>query len=186
MTAAPARIRRAIRYAQMDGNPVGDVREANMHRARMTCSDRLRQPNGQDWSETVGMSPSGRFRVVEDRADKTAPFSRMGVRWDLARWLFALVAVLMATAILVMIASIGNTAIRIRNLDIKIQAATEEHEKLQADIALQDGDVSVCTEAVKLNLVSSQGTKAITLTAPTGADHTPENEETGIRADASY
>ena len=64
-------------------------------------------------------------------------------------------------------------------------AAVKAAKTVEEVLAQQSGDISVCTEAVKLNLVSSGGVRPISLTAPTGArmtlvetNRTPESSET--------
>ena len=49
----------------------------SLHRQRMTCSDSL-QPfsRTQDWTSGMTISPSGRFRVVEEAQPKRRAFSR--------------------------------------------------------------------------------------------------------------
>ena len=57
----------------------------SLHRQRMTCSDSMQTfTNTQDWTSGLGMSPSGRFRVVEEAKPKRRMFSREGIRWDAA------------------------------------------------------------------------------------------------------
>ena len=52
-----------------------------------------------------------------------------------------------------------------------------KNERLQAEIELQAGSSSVCTEAVKLNLISSNGARTIRLTAPVNAQLTFSSAE---------
>ena len=48
----------------------------SLHRQRMTCSDSMQTfTNTQDWTNGLGMSPSGRFRVIEEAKPKRRMFS---------------------------------------------------------------------------------------------------------------
>ena len=57
-------------------------------------------------------------------------------------------------------------------LESKINAITERNDQMKSELEIKAGDVSVCTEAVKLNLISSRGVQTIQLTAPTEANLT--------------
>ncbi len=90
-----------------------------------------------------------------------------------------------------MVAPIGAGSLRIRRLQARIESAETVGERLRGELALNTGDISVCTKAVELNLISSGGAPTIRLTAPKGATMTlvrtgmPETtEEPEIRADA--
>jgi hypothetical protein len=48
----------------------------------------------------------------------------------------------------------------------------DKNQRLQAEIEMSTDTASVCTEAVKLNLISSGGARTIRLTAPTNAQLT--------------
>ena len=69
----------------------------SLHRQRMTCSDSMQTfTNTQDWTNGLGMSPSGRFRVIEEAKPKRRMFSREGIRWD-ASWILLIATVLVFT-----------------------------------------------------------------------------------------
>ncbi len=147
------------------------IRGVSARRARMT--DRLsedRFPNTQDWSVKAGVSPSGRFQVVEEPRHRTALISAAGIRWDLARVMLMVIGSVMIIVLLVMLATIGSSSLQIRQLDEKISAVEEYNEQLRGKVAAHSGDISVCTEAVRLNLISSSGARTIQLTAPQGAN----------------
>ena len=138
----------------------------------MTVSDHVENfpfRNTQDWTGGMGISPSGRFRVVEESRTRAVVFSRQGIRGDCAKLILMALAGLMVVILLADMAALGAGEIRIRKLNNRIDALEERNEALQAALTLSGGDISVCTEAVKLNLVSSSGVKPIALTAPTGA-----------------
>lgn len=156
------------------------IRGVSARRARMT--DRLREdrfPNTQDWSVKAGVSPSGRFQVVEEPRKRTALISAAGIRWDAARTVLMVTGSLMIVVLLVMLATIGSSSMQIRQLDEKISAVEQYNEEMRGKLAAQSGDISVCTEAVRLNLISSSGAQTIRLTAPQGARLTLSGEETG-------
>ena len=71
----------------------------SLHRQRMTCSGSLQFTNTQDWTTGMEMSPSGRFRVIEEAKPKQKLLSREGIRWD-AAWLTIAVIILVCTVIL--------------------------------------------------------------------------------------
>jgi len=139
----------------------------SLHRQRMTCSDSLRSfTNTQDWTGGMGVSPSGRFQVVEQAGPKRRIFSREGLRWD-AAW-FAISAVILICAVILLadIAGMGLGARSISRLESKIEDMSARNEAMRQELAISAGDVSVCTEAVKLNLISGYGARTIVLTAP--------------------
>ena len=139
----------------------------SLHRQRMTCSESL-QPfvNTQDWTNGIGISPSGRFRVVEEAKPKQKFFSREGIRWDAAWIALAAVIVLCAVMLLADVAGMGLGTRSIGRLNSKIADMTRRNNELKQELELSAGDVSVCTEAVKLNLISGYGAQTIRLTAP--------------------
>lgn len=139
----------------------------SLHRQRMTCSESL-QPfvNTQDWTNGMGISPSGRFRVVEEAKPKQKFFSREGIRWDAAWIALAAVIVLCAAMLLADVAGMGLGTRSIGRLNSKIADMTRRNNELKQELELSAGDVSVCTEAVKLNLISGYGAQTIRLTAP--------------------
>ncbi len=169
-TAAGNRVRRSARFAVLPENGDTSVQGVSSRRARMT--ERLREdrfPNTQDWAFRVGTSPSGRFQVVEEPRKRTKMFSEQGIRWDAAKFILIGVGCVMAVVLLVMLASIGSSSSQIRMLDEKISAVEKMNAEMEGSLAVHSGDVSVCTEAVRLNLISSSGAQTISLTAPTGA-----------------
>jgi len=148
--------------------PTPERQQVNsLHRQRMSCSGNLRTfSNTQDWTGSMGMSPSGRFSVAEEARKKQKAFSAEGIRWD-AAWITIAAAVILCAAILLAdVAGMGLGSRSIRRLDSKIEDQTRRNEALAQDLALSAGDVSVCTEAVKLNLISGFGAQTIELTAP--------------------
>lgn len=146
--------------------------QANIYRQRMT-SERLRfDYQAQDWTGSMGISPSGRFQVVEDVKPKKRIINADGIRWD-AAWIMIIgIIVLCAAILLANLAGIGMNNRTLNKLDNKIIAITEKNEQLQAELDYSMGDVNVCTEAVKLNLVSGNAAQMIRLTAPTDANLT--------------
>ena len=143
----------------------------SLHRQRMTCSDSL-QPfsRTQDWTSGMTISPSGRFRVVEEAQPKRKAFSREGIRWDAAWIILVAVIFLCAAVLLADVAGMGLGSRSIGRLDSKIADMTQRNAALKQELELSAGDVSVCTEAVKLNLISGYGARTIVLTAPIQAE----------------
>ena len=145
----------------------------NRYRQRMSCSDSLR-PLGQtqDWTEGMGVSPSGVFRVAENDGRREKILSRKGIRWDVGRGILIAVA---AVLVLVLVLEAFGVSARRRmtgKLEVKTQALAAKNEELQQELDWQAGDVSVMTEAVRLNLISGYGARTITLTAPAEANLT--------------
>lgn len=146
----------------------GERQQVNsLHRQRMTCSDSMRTfTNTQDWTNGMGISPSGRFQVIEEARPKRKAISRDGIRWDVA-WIIVAAIVLLCGAILVAdLAGISISSRTIGRLDSKIADMTKRNDLLKQELELSASDVSVCNEAVKLNLISGYGAQTITLTAP--------------------
>lgn len=190
--AASARIRRSVRFAQLE-KQTGSLRsEAVPRRQRITVADHLETrafQNTQDWTGGMGISPSGRFRVVEN-GRKERIISRKGIRRDWAVRLFVLLAAVAAVVLLVELAAFGAGRIRIQKLNRNIEAVESRNDALRETLDRSSGDVSVCTEAVKLNLVSSSGVQPIPLRAPSGAkmvlmESGAPAENTEVRASAS-
>ena len=107
--------------------------------------------------------------MIEEARPKQKWFGAEGIRWDAARFLLILGASLMFAVLLAVLASIGASDLQIQKLQDKISAVEQKNEKLQAELAASTGDISVCTEAIKLNMISSNGARTLTLTAPQGA-----------------
>ena len=173
MLEMPVRTGRRIQNAALrlrEGfNRRADERQQvnSLHRQRMSCSDNLRTfTNAQDWTGGMGISPSGRFQVVEEARPKQKAFSREGIRWD-AAWIAIIAVIVLCGAVLLSdVAGMGLSSRSIRRLDNKIEDMAKRNETLRQELAVNAGDVSVCTEAVKLNLISGYGAQTIQLTAP--------------------
>ena len=139
----------------------------SLHRQRMTCSDSLQSfTNTQDWTGGMGVSPSGRFRVIEEAKPKQKFFSGAGIRWDAAWIIIAAAAVLCVMVLLADVAGMGLGSRAIRKLDGKIEDLSRRNEAMRQELALSAGDVSVCTEAVKYDMISGYGAQTVYLTAP--------------------
>ncbi len=138
----------------------------SLHRQRMTCSGSLQFTNTQDWTGGMTMSPSGRFRVIEEAKPKQKAFSREGIRWDAAWAVIAAVIVLCVVILLTDTAGMGISKRSISRLDAKIADQGRRNDLLKQELDISAGDVSVCTEAVKLNLISGYGARTVQLTVP--------------------
>jgi hypothetical protein len=77
--------------------------------------------------------------------------------------------VLLGAILLADVAGIGRSARTITKLNNRIEMVGEKNEDMQARLAVSANDISVCTEAVKLNLISSGGAQSIRLSAPANA-----------------
>ena len=176
MTTATAsgRIRRSVRFAKLEDQAAAG-RNTSLRRERITVAEKLEIPsyqNTQDWTGGMGMSPSGRFRVVEEPRKRQGILSRDGIRKDWAKILIWALAVIFSVVLLAEFASIGASSLRIRKLETRTEAAQNRGRQLQRELADQSGDISVLTRAVELNLISSGGASTILLTAPQGATMT--------------
>ena len=172
ISAQAGRIRRAAAGWQEDRYRRSGNRQqqADIYRQRMTCSDSLRfDTQSQDWTGGMGISPSGRFQVVEEDKTKGRLFSAEGIRWREAWLCIIAVCVLCLGILLADVAGIGSGSKALAKLDNRIAEMTAKNDELRAAIAYSAEDISVCTEAVKLNLVSGSGVRTIILTAPQDA-----------------
>ena len=170
--AAERGFRRRIRDAKMDAQFGAGAQETSLRRRRMSVPESLENPsyqNTQDWTGGMGISPSGRFRVIEEPRDRQKPFSREGIRRDWARMLIWTAGIVMAVILLVQLITLGTTDTRIQKYGMKIETAQKYNWEQRDRLALLDGDITVCTKAVEMNLISSNGAPTIELTAPTGA-----------------
>ena len=185
MTEMTARIRNKLQDHVIDWQEKryrsNDFRQqqADLHRSRMTCSATLpsfRQT--QDW--TGGMTASGRVPVVEDIKPRQRLISADGIRWDAAVAALILVGVLLGALLLADLAGIGTGGRMVSKLTNSIQELEAKNERIQAEIDMNVTSASVCTEAVKLNLISSNGARTVQLTAPSSARLTLSTEEQAV------
>ena len=142
---------------------------ADIRRARMTCSESLlsfRQT--QDWTEGMGVSASGRFQVIEERKPKARLISGDGIRRDAAVILLVVLAVLMGIFLLADVGGLGTRSQGIAKLSRKIEAVENKNVVLRQELEMNTSSAAVCTEAVKMDLISSNGAQTIRLTAPQG------------------
>ena len=141
--------------------------QADIHRSRMTCSASLPAfHQTQDWTGRMGMSPSGQFRVIEETKPKRKIFSRDGIRWDAAWIILAAVTLIFIAVLLADVAGMGMGSRTISRLNLKIADMNEKNNLLKQEIARDSADVSVCMEAVELNLIAGSGAQTIRLTIP--------------------
>ncbi len=156
--------------------------QADLRRQRMSCSESLRAfSQTQDWTGGMGVSPSGRFQVIEEARPKQKIISREGLRIDAVRIILAVLLLVFTAIILADLAAIGNSSRTVSKLDKKIASITEQNEAIQLELDRQAEDLSVCADAVKLNLISGYGAQTIQLTVPqtTANQNDAGSEETG-------
>ena len=138
----------------------------------MTCAASLpsfRQT--QDWTGGMGISPSGRFQVIEESKPKLRILSRDGIRWDAAVLALVLAGILFAGILLADLAGIGNGGRAVEKLSSKITALESKNDDLRGELELNRG-TAVHSEAAKLDLISANGARTIRLTAPFNANLT--------------
>ena len=162
---------------------------ADIRRSRMTCSADLpgvRQT--QDWTGSMSVSPSGRYRVIEERRPKVRAFSGDGIRWNVALTILIAASALFCALLLADLAGMGNTGRMISRLGNRIQAIESKNEDLKMELELCTDSATVCTGAVKMDLISSNGAQTIRLTAPqearitlTSASAAAENADLEVR-----
>lgn len=143
---------------------------ADIRRSRMTCSADLpgiRQT--QDWTGSMDMSPSGRFQVIEERKPKVRMISGEGIRWSAALTILILVSVILCAILLADLAGMGNSGRMITKLNSKIHTVESRNEDLKLELEMSTDSATVCTEAVRMDLISSNGAQTIRLTAPQDA-----------------
>ena len=141
--------------------------QADIRRSRMTCSAQLPSyTQTQDWTNGAGISPSGRFQVIEDCRPKTPVLSREGIRRDAVLVFFSILGVILAAWLLADIAGIGTGSRVLNTLNNKIAVIESRNQELREELELSGGSVAVCTEAVKMDLISSHGARTIRITAP--------------------
>ncbi len=182
MTEMTARVRNRLQDGMINWQEKrfqkSDFRQqqADIHRSRMTCSASLPSfHQTQDW--TGGLTASKRIPVIEETKPKRKLVSSDGIRWDAAVVVLIIIGVLLLALLVVDVTSIGAGGRTITKLNSSIRDLETKNERLQAEIDLQAGSSSVCTEAVKLNLISSNGARTIRLTAPVNAQLTFSSAE---------
>ncbi len=182
MTEMTARVRNRLQDGMINWQERRFQREdfrqqqADIHRSRMTCSASLPSfHQTQDW--TGGLSASNRIPVIEETKPRQRLISSEGIRWSAAVTALIIVGVLLMAFLVVDVTNIGAGGRTITKLNSSIRDLETKNERLQAEIELQAGSSSVCTEAVKLNLISSNGARTIRLTAPVNAQLTFSSAE---------
>ena len=182
MTEMTARVRNRLQDGMINWQERRFQREdfrqqqADIHRSRMTCSASLPSfHQTQDW--TGGLSASNRIPVIEETKPRQRLISSEGIRWSAAVTALIIVGVLLMAFLVVDVTNIGAGGRTITKLNSSIWDLETKNERLQAEIELQAGSSSVCTEAVKLNLISSNGARTIRLTAPVNAQLTFSSAE---------
>jgi hypothetical protein len=146
---------------------------ADIRRSRMTCSADL--PNirqTQDWTGNMTMNPSGRFRVIEEQRPKVRVISGDGIRWNAALTILVLVSVILCGILLTDLAAMGNSGRMITRLGSRIQAIGDKNVDLKTELEMSTDSATVCTGAVRMDLISSNGAQTIRLTAPQNARFT--------------
>ena len=143
---------------------------ADIRRSRMTCSAALPEiRQTQDWTGSMAMSPSGRFQVIEERKPKVRIISGDGIRWNAALTILILVSVILCAILLADLAGMGNSGRSIAKLNSKIHAVESKNEDLKLELEMSTDSATVCTGAVRMDLISSNGAQTILLTAPQDA-----------------
>ncbi len=182
MTEMTARVRNRLQDGMINWQERRFQREdfrqqqADIHRSRMTCSASLPSfHQTQDW--TGGLSASNRIPVIEEMKPRQRLISSEGIRWSAAVTALIIVGVLLMAFLVVDVTNIGAGGRTITKLNSSIRDLETKNERLQAEIELQAGSSSVCTEAVKLNLISSNGARTVRLTAPVNAQLTFSSAE---------
>ena len=165
--------------------------QADIHRSRMTCSASLPSfHQTQDW--TGGLSASKRIPVIEETRPRQRLISSEGIRWNAAITALVIIGLVLAVILAADLASIGNSGRTITKLNSSIRELQARNERTQAEIDMQANDSSICTEAIKLNLISSNGARTIRLTAPANtqltfstAEKAAENADLEVRLTAN-
>ena len=107
--------------------------------------------------------------MIEETKPRQRLISSEGIRWDAAITALIIIGLLLLVLLAVDVASIGTGGRVITKLNSSIQDLETKNERIQAQIDMTTGSASVCTEAVKLNLISSTGARTIRLTASVNA-----------------
>ncbi len=182
MTEMTARIRNRLQDGMIDWQErrfrKTDFRQqqADIHRSRMTCSASLPAfHQTQDW--TGGLTESKRIPVIEETKPRQRLISSEGIRWDAAIAALIIIGVLLTVLLAADLTGIGSSGRVITRLNSSVRDLEAKNERIQAEIDLAAGSASVCTEAVKLNLISSTGARTIRLTAPVNAQLTVSTAE---------
>ena len=166
---ARRKVQDAVRQMQEEfARHTGARQQVNsLHRQRMTCADSIQAyTNNQDWTNGMGISPSGRFRVIEEAKPRRKVFTKEGIRWDAAWIILAAVFFLCAAILLADLAGMGLGSSSIGRLNAKIEEAIQKNEELKQELAVNAGDAAVVTKAVALDLVSAYGVQTYYLTVP--------------------
>jgi cell division protein FtsL len=150
--------------------------QADIHRSRMTCSASLPSfHQTQDW--TGGIPVCERKPAIEETRPQRKIVSSEGIRWDAALAALIVIGVILAAILVADLASVGMGSRTIQKLHTSIEEQQNKNERKKAEIQLSESNTSVRTEAVKLNLISSNGARTLRLTAPVNAQLTISTAE---------
>ena len=156
------------------------VQDVDIYRQRMRCSDSVRfDTSPQNWTGSMQMSPSGRFQVIEEAKPRRCFVSAEGIRWDVAGIAIVAVVILCAAVLLSDLACIGAGTRTISRLENQVAGSTEYNAELQREMIMAANDVGVCTEAVKLNLISRHAVPTLRLTVAADTNMTVTTARTG-------
>lgn len=163
----------AVRWQEFQDRLDRRQQPADSRRKRFSCADSLKDyQQAQDWTGQMGLSPSGRFQVIEEKQKRVPLVSREGLQWRFGWAVLTACAVLMAVILLGDVFAIGNSERTIGRLNNRIELISAKNEQLASQLDISAGDITVCTEAVKLNLISAYGASTVRLDAPQGANLT--------------
>ena len=115
--------------------------------------------------------------MIEEAKPRKRLISSEGIRWDAAVAALVIIGVLLVVMLTVDLACIGTSSRAVTKLNSSIHDLEAKNERIQAEIDMTTGSASVCTEAIKLNLISSNGARTIRLTAPVNAQLTISTAE---------
>ena len=176
MTEMPVRARRRLEDVAVNwherSSRYDEIREqqTSLRRRRMTCSASLpAYTQSQDWTGSLGLRSGATLETLKEQKEKKKILSREGIRWDIAWVTIGLVIALMLVILVGDLSGIGKSMRNISKLSTRIGIVTEKNERLDAELSMSTDDLSVCMEAVKLNLIGSGGARTVRLTAPASA-----------------
>ena len=179
MTDMSVRFRNRVQDSMMDWQDTryrkAGERQQHMdiRRSRMTCSaDFPGVRHAQDWTGGIPVSSSGKNPVVGETRQKAQLVSGEGIRRNVAVAALVIAGVILCALLLGDLAGIGTRSRTIGKLNSKITAIESKNENLRLELQLSTGSATVCTEAVKMDLISSNGARTIRLTAPQEAQFT--------------
>ena len=146
------------------------LRDINSTRMNMSSKAAARVGWGRTENDAKGKERvAHRHPVAETCPDKVRVFSSEGIRWDTAN---IMLMVLLGVLVFIVLLTAGNmvaSGSRVDNLQTEYDRVISSNREMEETLNMRTDYSSIGYQAVSMGLISSEGEKAIRLTAPEDA-----------------